>query len=68
MKKSQAIRLLVEALGKRLEALPHATFEFGRWRAWALAQADAIDPTMWSPGRLDDWFREFHLDGDCVEE
>ena len=66
--KSQAIRLLVEALGQRLEALPHATSEFRRWRAWALAQADAIDPTMWSPGRLDDWIREFHLDGDRVEE
>jgi hypothetical protein len=65
--KSQAIRLLVEALGKRLEVFPEAASEFSRWRAWALAQADAIDPTMWSPARLDDWFREFHLDQHYVE-
>jgi hypothetical protein len=60
--KSQAIRMLVEALGKQLEDSPDRAPEFDRWRTWALAQADAIDPTMWSAGRLDDWFREFRLD------
>lgn len=60
--RSDGIRSLVQALDQRIGAHKDEVPGFDRWRAWALAQADAADPRARSLGHLNEWFEKFRLD------
>jgi len=58
--RSDQIRRLADALSQRVS--DRADPEFCRWRDWALAEADALDPANLSPASLNEWFHKFRLD------
>jgi hypothetical protein len=60
--RSDGIRSLVRALDERIGPHKDQVPEFDRWRAWALAEADSIDPRARSLAHLNEWFEKFRLD------
>jgi hypothetical protein len=60
--KATQIRRMVDALAYRIGDRFSEVPEFQRWRQWALAEANALDPTTNSFESLSAWCRKFQLD------